>query len=137
MPLSWKAPYRPTENQVTQCFDDGIVTIYAIADGGEPGYRPVPQPTKKITLRYEEQRLGIQRYYEGRQNQVEIQRVIRTPRAGHVSNQDIAVTEDGRQYRVDLVQSVENVWPACQDITLAKIQQQYDVSNLDTGEVET
>ena len=125
--MSWKAPYRPTENQITQVFDDGIVTIYALTDAGAPGYRPVPQPSLKVTLRYEEQRLGIQRYYQGRQNQVEIERVIRTPRAGHVSSQDIAVTEDGQQYRVDLVQSVDNVWPASQDLTLAKIEQQYDL----------
>ena len=44
-----------------------------------------------------------------------------------MSNQDIAVTEDGTQYRIDLVQSVDNVWPACQDLTLAKIEQQYDL----------
>lgn len=104
-----------------------MVSIYSVTDAGEPGYRPVPRPALKITLRYEEQRLGIQRYYQGRQNQVEIERVIRTPRAGHVSNQDIAVTEDGTQYRIDLVQSVDNVWPACQDLTLAKIEQKFNL----------
>lgn len=131
--MSWKAPYRPTENQITQVFDDGVVSIYSVTDAGAPGYRPVPRPALKITLRYEEQRLGIQRYYQGRQNQVEIERVIRTPRAGHVSNQDIAVTEDGTQYRIDLVQSVDNVWPACQDLTLAKIEQRYDLGGEEAG----
>lgn len=131
--MSWKAPYRPTENQITQVFDDGVVSIYSVTDVGAPGYRPVPRPALKITLRYEEQRLGIQRYYQGRQNQVEIERVIRTPRAGHVSNQDIAVTEDGTQYRIDLVQSVDNVWPACQDLTLAKIEQVYDLDGEEAG----
>ena len=126
--MPWKAPYRPTENQISQVFDDGIVTIYGLTDAGAPGYRPVPRPSLKVTLRYEEQRLGIQRYYQGRQNQVEIQRVIRTPRAGHVSSQDLAVTEDGQQYRVDLVQNVDSVWPACQDLTLAKIEQKYDLN---------
>lgn len=75
------------------------------------------------------QRLGIQRLYSGRQNQVELERVIRTPRAGDVNNQDVAVTEDGKQYRIDTVQSVQNVFPSSMDITLAKIEQRFEVSN--------
>lgn len=50
-------------------------------------------------------RLGIQRYYSGRQNQVQIERVIRVPRYPGVTNQDVATTEDGTTYRIDLVQS--------------------------------
>ena len=90
----WKAPHRPADNQITQVFNDGLVTVYAVTDIAEPGYQPKPGLKKKLTLRYEEQRLGIQRLYSGRQNQVEIERVIRTPRAGDVNNQDVAVTED-------------------------------------------
>lgn len=126
--MPWKAPYRPrTDNGVTQNFCDGVVKIYSVTDGAQPGYQPQPVLALKCTLRYEEQRLGIQRYYTGRQNQIQIERVIRTPRHGDVTNQDIAVTEDGKQYGIDLVQSVTDVYPASQDITLAKIEQQYEV----------
>ena len=96
-------------------------------DAARPGYQPEPKLTKKVSLRYEEQRLGIQRYYSGRQNQVDIERVIRTQRVGNVNNQNVAITEDGRQYRVDLVQSVMDVWPESVDITLAKIEQEFEV----------
>lgn len=65
--------------------------------------------------------------YSGRQNQVDIERVIRTQRVGNVNNQNVAITEDGRQYRVDLVQSVMDVWPESVDITLAKIEQEFEV----------
>lgn len=112
---------------MTQNFCDGVVIIYAVTNSAEPGYQPVPALTLKCKLRYEEQRLGIQRYYTGRQNQIQIERVLRTPRHGDVTNQDIAVTEDGKQYGIDLVQSVTDVYPASQDITLAKIEQQYEV----------
>ena len=122
----WKAPYRPS-NQVTQSYNDGVVTIYSVEDAARPGYQPEPKLTKKVSLRYEEQRLGIQRYYSGRQNQVDIERVIRTQRVGNVNNQNVAITEDGRQYRVDLVQSVMDVWPESVDITLAKIEQEFEV----------
>lgn len=126
MSQPWKAPYRPS-NQVTQSYNDGVVTIYSVEDAARPGHQPEPKLTKKVSLRYEEQRLGIQRYYSGRQNQVDIERVIRTQRVGNVNNQNVAITEDGRQYRVDLVQSLKDVWPESVDITLAKIEQEFEV----------
>ena len=126
--MPWKAPYRPrAENGVTQNFCDGVVKIYTVTNSAQPGYQPVPALTLKCVLRYEEQRLGIQRYYTGQQNQIQIERVIRTPRYGDVTNQDIAVTESGKQYGIDLVQTVTDVYPASQDITLTKIEQKYEV----------
>ena len=94
-----------------------------VTDAAQPGYQPKKQLTPKVTLRYAEMRLGIQRYYSGRQNQVQIERVIRTPRYPGVTNQDVATTEDGATYRIDLVQSVDDVFPACMDLTLAKYEQ--------------
>lgn len=113
---------------MTQNFGDGVVKIYTVTNSAQPGYQPVPALTLKCTLRYEEQRLGIQRYYSGRQNQVEIERVLRVPRYSGITNQDVAVTEDGRQFRVDMVQNVTDVYPASLDLTLAKIEQEIEVS---------
>jgi hypothetical protein len=128
--LTWKTPFRPREdNGVTQNLSDGVVTVYAVEDVAQPGYQPqlkLKIPPKAV-LRYEEQRLGIQRYYSGRQNQIQIERVLRVPRYGCVTNQDVAVTEDGRQYRIDLVQTVQDVYPGCMDLTLAKIEQEFEV----------
>lgn len=127
--MAWKAPFRPrTDNGVTQNFGDGVVAIYSVEDVAQPGYQPKPQTTLKCKLRYEEQRLGIQRYYSGRQNQVEIERVLRVPRYGGITNQDVAVTEDGRQFRIDMVQNVTDVYPESLDLTLAKIEQEIEVS---------
>lgn len=123
----WQAPNRP-KGEITQSYNDGVVTIYTVTNSAQPGYQPVPTLTLKCKLRYEEQRLGIQRYYSGRQNQVEIERVLRVPRYGGITNQDVAVTEDGRQFRVDMVQNVTDVYPASLDITLAKIEQKIEVS---------
>ena len=127
----WKAPHRPA-GEVTQGFNDGVVRIFSVSDAAAPGWQPKPVPKLKVTLRYQERTMGIQRYYAAQQNQVELRRVIRVPRAGDVTSQDIAVTEDGRQYRVDLVQAVQEVWPASVDLTLAAVEQVYDVSELDT-----
>jgi len=132
--MPWKAPFRPrTDNRVTQNFYDGIVTVYAVTDAANPGYQPKPklvQPPKAV-LRYDEQRLGIQRYYEAMQNQIQVERVLRIPRYGNITNQDIAITEDGRQYRIDLVQNVSEVYPSSVDITLTKIEQEYEVPEND------
>lgn len=126
--MAWKAPYRPRhDNGVTQNFCDGIVKICRAADQAKPGYKPQQGLTHKVTLRYEERRLGIQRYYEGKQNQIQIERVIRVPRVNAVSSQDVAVTEDGEQYRIDLVQTVTDLYPESMDLTLSRIQQKYEV----------
>lgn len=119
--MAWKEPYRPT-NEVSQNYNDGIVKIYTVKDSAEPGYQPKPELSQKCVLRYEERRLGIQRYYDAMQNQIQVERVIRTPRAA-ITNQDIAETEDGRRYRIDLVQTVDEIYPPSIDITLTKYEQ--------------
>lgn len=116
-----KRPTRPN-NEITQQYNNGVVKIYRIRDAAAPGYQPEPEPVLLETLRYEEQRLGINRLYLSRQNQMEIQRVIRVPRCP-INTQDEAVTEDGRQYRIDTVQSVEGVYPPSLDLGLVEISQ--------------
>lgn len=121
-----KNPYRP-DNTVTQSFNDGIVTVCAVTDVAVPGYKPTKQLTEKKTLRYQERRLGIQRFFSGMQNQISVERVVRCPRQNEVNSQDIAITQDGRQYRIDLVQMVQDVFPPCMDLTLTVIEQKYEV----------
>lgn len=123
--MTWKAPVRPrTDNGVTQNYSDGVVEIIAVVDTAKPGYQLQPgDPQEKYTLRYEERRLGIQRYYSSLQNQIQLDRVIRVPRVAGITTQDIAVTEDKQAYRIDLVQSVMDVYPPSLDLTLTKIEQ--------------
>ena len=121
-------PYRPS-NEITQAYNDGVVRIYTVTDAARPGY----MPQLKTTLRYEEQRLGLQRYYQSKQNQIDVERVIRTPRTGTVSSQDMAVTEDGKRYHIALVQTVEGVYPPSVDITLAKIEQKFESVAVEGG----
>lgn len=124
--MAWKAPFRPrTENGVSQNFDDGIVEIYAVSNTAAPGYAPVPTLAAEpsYTLRYEERTFGIQRYYSSKQNQIQIERVIRVPRVPGVNNQQAAKTEDGVIYRIDLVQPFMDVYPPSMDLTLVRYDQ--------------
>ena len=94
------------------------------ADIFENNYR---QLTPKVTLRYEEKRLGINRLYLSRENMAEIVRVIRVPRpAVAISSQDVAQTEDGQKYRIDTVQAVEDCWPPALDLSLRAVEADFD-----------
>ncbi len=113
-----KKPFRPNAD-VTQSFSDGMVTVFSVADKAQAGYKPVEKLTFKIKVPYEEQRLGTQRYYSAKQNQIEIERVIRVPISNvQISNQDVAETEDGVKYRIDLVQTAKGIFPPSVDLTL-------------------
>lgn len=118
-----QTPYRPKNNDISQVFTSGVVAVYTQTDVAKPGYQPKSQPTQKGTLAFEEQRLGLQRYYSAKQNQIQVERVIRVPKGFEITNQDIAITQDGKQYRIDLVQAVLNVYPACLDLTLVAYRQ--------------
>lgn len=124
-----KTPFRANDRRITQSYRDGVVRIYTVADAAAPGYQPKPALTLVETLRYEERSVGLQRYYSGKQNQVEVSRVIRTMRRPAVNPQCVAVTEDGIQYGISLVQYPSDVWPASMDLTLSRIEQKYEVSD--------
>ena len=122
----WRAPNRPN-HEITESYNDGIVNIYTVQDGAAPGYRPMPVLVLVKRMRYQERYLGINRLYSGRQNQVDIQRIVRVQKVPGVSNQNVAITEDGKQYRVDSVQDVIGAYPPSLDLTLATVEQEYEV----------
>lgn len=117
-----KLPFRPG-NEISQSFNSGLVRIYRLKDAAKPGYLPKPEPVEVAALRYEELRLGLTRFYSAQQNNVDVERVVRVPRGPGIAARDIAVTEDGQEYSIDLVQTVDGVFPPCLDLTLAKVSQ--------------
>lgn len=122
----WRTPNRPN-HEITESYNDGIVNIYTVQDGAAPGYRPMPVLVLVKRMRYQERYLGINRLYSGRQNQVDIQRIVRVQKVPGVSNQNVAITEDGQQYRIDSVQDVIGAYPPSLDLTLATVEQEYEV----------
>lgn len=123
MARPWKAPHRP-EHKVTQDYNDGMLTVYRVTDTAEPGLLPVEELTKVVQLPYAERKVGLYRYYQAAQNQTRAQRVLRVPKPPmEITNRDKAETEDGKIYRIDLVQTVPDVWPPSLDLTLADYTQ--------------
>lgn len=118
----WKAPNRKY-SEVSQTYNDGILSVYTVSDTAAAGMMPKKTLTEKITLRYAEQRLGISRYYSAKQNQTEVERVVRVPRTSAITNRDMVKTEDGTYYGIEMVQSVDDIYPPSLDITLSKTEQ--------------
>lgn len=124
--MAKRSPTKP-DNQISQTYNDGNVTIYGTKDISEAGYAPKVELVCKGVLRYAEQRLGINRLYLAKQANVEISRVLRTIHRPEVSPQDVAVTEDSQQYRIESVQIVQSVWPKSMDISLVRVTEKYEV----------
>lgn len=120
-----KTPFRPT-NEISQQFNDGMVKIYTVTDRALPGHQPKEELELKYSLAFEERALGINRLYLSRQNQAEVERVIRVQRV-NISTQDVAITHDGKQYKVDTVQAVQGVYPPSLDLSLRAVEQNFEV----------
>ena len=101
-----------------------MVTIYKVTDTAEPGYQPQEQLEKLAALCYENRRVGVARYYDAKQANTEVKRVLRVQHTNtEITPQNKAITEDGKEYRVELIQFVPDVWPPSDDLTLVAYRQ--------------
>ena len=133
----WQRPQRPN-HAVTQPFNSGMVSVWRVTDGAAAGAKPAPELHRKAVLPYDERRMGIGRYYDALQALSRADRVIRVQDPGEtgedgdtvrapINSQDVAVTEDGRQYAIELVQTVPDVWPKSLDLTLRAVLPVYEL----------
>jgi hypothetical protein len=111
----------------TQSFNDGVVSIYAVTDTAAAGDKPVMGITLRQTLRYAERTVGITRFYSAKQAGAEVRYVLRCPRLRDISTQDVAVPNDGKQYKIIQVQYPEDVDPAVMDLTLEGLTSLYEI----------
>lgn len=124
MSTKWKAPYR-ARGEVSQTFNDGVLSVYDVSDAAVPGRKPVKRRTLKVTLAFAERRVGIGRFYQSSQAQARIERVLRVSKSdAEIRAQDlVTVTGSDLVYRVEQVQSVPDVYPACLDLSLSCVDQ--------------
>lgn len=115
-------------------FNDGMVTIYRVENRAAPGEKPKDALFKRGTLRYQRRTVGIQRHYAAMNAGARVDLLLRVPYRRSVSTQDVAVpTLDGKQYRITLIQVPEDVTPPVMDLTLERLERDYDLSGQDTG----
>lgn len=111
----------------TQNFNDGVVKIYEVTNTASDGSMPVEGIALKQTLRYKERTVGLTRRNFARQDNVVIRYVLRCQRLRDVSAQDVAIPNDGKQYRIWDVQYPEDIDPPVMDITLEEMKAVYDI----------
>lgn len=121
----WRAPNRPN-HEITQDYNDGVVTVCAVRDAAPAGFLPKEELVEKYKLLFSEQRVGVMRFNAARQNQINVERVLRVQRVAGITNQDVAITHDGTKYRIDQVQTVPDVYPPSLDLTLTLYTQGAD-----------
>ena len=109
-----------------QSYGDGLVRIYSAANEAAPGDAPRGHLTLRHSLRYEERTVGVSRHYAALQANDRIDMVIRCPRVP-LSALDIAVPNDGKQYRITLAQRPQGVEPPSMDLTLRRLEMDYEL----------
>ena len=117
------------ERRQQTALNDGVVTIYSVENAAEPGKKPRERLVKKGQLRFERRTVGIQRHYTALQAYARVDLLLRVPYVKDVSTQDIAVpTLDGKQYRIDLIQTIRDTVPLMMDLTLKRLERDYDTT---------
>lgn len=115
--------------QRTQTYNDGVVKIYKVDNIAAPGNMPKDGLVLKVdSLRYEERIVGMGRFWTAKQNHVQIDRIIRTPRLESISSQDVAIPVDGKQYEIKQIQYPLDVEPPSMDLSLERVEAEYEIS---------
>ena len=107
----------------TQTFNDGVMTIYRIDNTAAPGDMPNETPTvKHQSIRYDNRTVGMSRFWQARQEDVRIDRLIRCQRLPDVHSLDIVELENGDQFNIEQVQYLKDVYPPSMDLSLSAVK---------------
>lgn len=110
-------------------FNDGVVSVYSVENLAQKGETPKETlaALPKIRLRYHRRTVGVKRHYEALQASDRVDLLLRVPYRPMISTDDIAIpTEDERQYRITLIQRIEGIFPPVMDLTLRRVEHEYD-----------
>jgi hypothetical protein len=112
---------------LTQTFNDGTVDVYSVGNIAEAGNMPKDGLTIKISnLRYEERTVGMSRFWTAKQEQAQIEQLIRAPRVNSITTHDVAILE-GQQYDIVQLQYIQDIEPPCMDLSLERLEVAYEV----------
>lgn len=116
--------------KITQTFNDGVLSIYKVDNISPPGGKPKQGLTFKVgPLHYEERTVGMSRYWNAMEVNAKVQQMLRVPRVNVVNSNDIAIPNDGTQYKILQVQYPKGVEPPCMDLSLEKVVAKFDITD--------
>ena len=107
-------------------FNDGVAKIYSVGDISSQGDMPKEGLTLKAEFRYSERTVGMGRFWSAQQAQAKIDLLLRVPKRREISPQDVAVPNDGHQYRIMQIQYPEGL--DVMDLSLERIESEYEFS---------
>ena len=123
-------------SQTIQTFNDGVLSIMQVKLNDNPDITKEQTEVLKTLhqkLYYDERTVGMSRFYQGKQADVKIDRLIRCQRLKNVATTHFAVTEDGQQYYIRQIQYPKDVEPLSMDLTLevlkTKIQVETEIAD--------
>lgn len=115
---------------LTQSYNDGLLSIYSVANDAEPGKLPTRTLQLKQTgIRYAERMVGLNRFWQSMRENVQVERVLRCPKVTGVARLGVVITEDGSQYQIEQVQYPPDIEPPSMDLTLSLVESHYDVAD--------
>lgn len=113
--------------KTTQTFNDGVLTVYKVANTAGPGNKPKEGLIQKFnnTIPYQERTVGVGRFVANKQEQSIIEMLLRIPRVNGIAREDVVVPVDGEQYRIKQVQTINDVEPKSLDLSLERVDVKY------------
>ena len=111
---------------------DGLLKVYAVKDVSEPGEMPEQGLELKYELKYDERMVGLNRFWTAMQHSARISFVVRCHRIDDVTNHDVVVLRDGKQYDIAQIQHPPDIWPKVMDLSLVRRADAYDIAEVPT-----
>ncbi len=113
-----------------QTFNDGVCSVYRVKNIAEPGNKPKEGLEIKYgRIPFERRTIGLQRFYQAMQADVQISDLIRIPYQMNISTNDVCVI-DRKQYRIKQVQAIKDTLPVATDLTLERLEVAYDTDTV-------
>lgn len=110
-------------------FDDGILTIYKTENTAAPGAKPNIELIEKDQFYFSFSTVGVTRYYTALQANRQIDCVVNIPGWTDVSVLDICALEDGKQFRIPMVQpTLDDQGLRITKLSLERMEESYVIS---------
>lgn len=110
--------------KTNQTFNDGVVSVYSLGNIASAGDMPKDGLTFKVRLRYKERTVGISRFWTAKQEQAEIELLLRVQERRDINTKDVAIV-GGKQYKIVQVQHIEDL--PVMDLSLERLGEQYEI----------
>lgn len=108
-------------------FNDGVVEIYVVENGGEEGDRYVETLTLYNKYNFGNRSIGMTRQYLAEQNNVNIKKLIRIPTTDENINTQMIAIIGNTQYTIKQVQTVDDALLNHLLLTLTDVEERYEV----------